>query len=107
MKKLQIKKGDNVKILAGNDKGKTGRVLVVEREKNRVIVEGVRIVSKHTKPSAENPNGGILDQEAPIHISNVMLLDNEGNASRIGRKLNDNGKLQRYYKSTGEFVKDE
>ena len=97
MAKIKIRKGDNVKIIAGNDKGKTGRVLLVEREKNRVIVEGVRIVSKHTKPSADNP----------INISNVMLLDGSGEASRVGRKLNDKGQLQRYSKKTGEFIKDE
>lgn len=107
MAKLKIRKGDTVKVISGNDKGKTGRVLVVERNKNRVIVEGVRIVSKHTKPSAENPNGGILDKEAPIHVSNVMLVDGSGDATRVGRKENDKGKLQRYSKKTGEFIKDE
>ncbi len=106
MKKFKIKKGDSVKVIAGNDKGKTGRVLLIEREKNRVIVEGVRMVSKHTKPSAESPNGGIIQKEAPINISNVMLLDDAGNATRVGRKLNDQGKLQRFTKSNGEFIKD-
>ncbi|QNL23168.1 50S ribosomal protein L24 [Hyphobacterium sp. CCMP332] len=104
---MKLRKGDNVKVIAGNDKGKTGRVLLVERNKNRVIIEGVRMVSKHTKPSAENPNGGIIEKEAPINISNVMLLDDAGNPSRVGRKLNDKGKLQRYSKTTGEFIKDE
>ncbi len=107
MTKIKIRKGDNVKVIAGNDKGKTGRVLLVEREKNRVIIEGIRIVSKHTKPSAENPNGGIIEKEAPINISNVMLLDEAGKPTRVGRKLNDKAKLQRYSKSTGEFIKDE
>ncbi len=107
MTKIKLRKGDNVKVIAGNDKGKTGRVLLVERNKNRVIIEGVRMVSKHTKPSAENPNGGIIEKEAPINISNVMLLDDAGNPSRVGRKLNDKGKLQRYAKTTGEFIKDE
>ena len=107
MAKLKIRKGDTVKVISGNDKGKTGRVLVVERNKNRVIVEGVRSVSKHTKPSAENPNGGILDKEAPIHVSNVMLVDGSGDATRVGRKENDKGKLQRYSKKTGEFIKYE
>ena len=107
MAKIKIRKGDNVKVISGNDKGKTGRVLLVERDKNRVIVEGVRIVSKHTKPSADNPNGGILDKEAPINISNVMLVDGSGEATRVGRKLNDKGQLQRYSKKSGEFIKDE
>lgn len=106
MKKFKIKKGDNVKVIAGNDKGKTGRVLVIEKEKDRLIVEGVRIVSRHTKPSAENPNGGILEKEAPIHISNVMLVDNSGEATRVERRLNDEGKLQRYSKKSDEFIKD-
>ena len=106
MAKIKIRKGDNVKVIAGNDKGKTGRVLLVEREKNRVIIEGIRIVSKHTKPSAESPNGGIIEKEAPINISNVMLLDEAGKPTRVGRKLNDKEKLQRYSKSTGEFIKD-
>lgn len=106
MTKIKIRKGDNVKVIAGNDKGKTGRVLLVEREKNRVIIEGVRMVSKHTKPSAENPNGGIIQKEAPLNISNVMLLDDAGNPTRVGRKADDKGKLQRYSKSTGEFIKD-
>ena len=106
MKKFKIKRGDNVKVIAGNDKGKTGRVLLIEREKSRVIVEGIRMVSKHTKPSAENPNGGIIQKEAPINISNVMVVDDAGTATRVGRKLNDQGKLQRFVKSTGEFIND-
>lgn len=107
MAKIKIRKGDTVKVISGNDKGKTGRVLLVERDKNRVIVEGVRMVSKHTKPSADNPNGGILDKEAPINISNVKLVDGSGEATRVGRKLNDKGLLQRYSKKSGEFIKDE
>jgi large subunit ribosomal protein L5 len=103
MKKFKIKKGDNVKVISGNDKGKTGRVLVIEREKDRLIVEGVRMVSKHTKPSADNPNGGIIQKEAPIHVSNVMLMDAAGNATRVGRRLDDNKKLQRYSKKSDEL----
>jgi large subunit ribosomal protein L24 len=108
MTKLKIRKGDNVKVIAGNDKGKTGRVLQVLKEKSRVIVEGVQMVTKHTKPSADNPNGGIVKKEAAIHISNVMLLDPaSGKPTKIGRKVNEIKKLQRVAKITGEFIKDE
>lgn len=105
--KLHIKKGDTVKILAGNERGKTGKVLEVQVSKRRAIVEGVNIVHKHNKPSATNPNGSIDKIEASIHLSNLMLVDPaSGEATRIGRKLNDQGKLQRYSKKTGEFIKD-
>lgn len=104
-KKLKIKAGDTVKVIAGNSKGKTGQVKKVITEKDRVIVEGVNIVSKHVKPSAENPNGGINKDEAPIHISNVMLVDpKSGEATRVGRKADDKGKLQRYSKKTNELI---
>ena len=104
-KKLHIKKGDTVKVLAGNDKGKTGKVLEVFPDKNKAIVEDVRMVTKHNKPSAANPEGGITKTEAAIHISNLMLVEpSNGNATRIGRKLNEAGKLQRYSKKTGEFI---
>ena len=106
-KKLHIKKGDTVKVIAGNDKGKTGKVLEVISSKNRAIVEDVRVVTKHSKPSASNPEGGIEQTEAPVHISNLMVVDpSSGEPTRIGRKLNDNGKLQRYSKKSGEFIKD-
>ena len=105
--KLNIRKGDTVKIIAGNDKGKTGRVLEVVVEKSKAIVEGVNLKTKHSKPSAENPNGGISQTEAPIHISNLMLVDPaSGEATRVGRKQNDDGKLQRYSKKTGELIKN-
>ena len=83
MKKFNIKKGDTVYVNAGNDKGKTGKVLEVLRDKDRVIVEGVNMVSKHTKPNPKNPQGGIVKQEAGIHISNVNLVDNAGKPTRI------------------------
>ena len=92
MAKLHIKKGDIVSVLAGDDKGKTGRVLSVQVKKNRAIVEGVNIVSKSTKPSAKYPQGGIVKIEAPVHISNLNLVDpKSGKPTRIGRKLNDAG----------------
>jgi large subunit ribosomal protein L24 len=104
--KLHIRKGDTVKVIAGDDKGKTGKVLEVVMEKNRAIVEGINIVTKHEKPSAGKPEGGIKKTEASIHISNLMLLDPaSGNPTRVGRKLNEKGKLQRYSKKTGEFIK--
>jgi len=103
--KLHIKKGDTVKVLSGNSKGKTGTVLDIDKEKNKAIVEGTNMVTKHTKPSASNPNGGIEKKEAAIHVSNLMLVDPaSGNATRIGRKLNDKNKLQRYSKKTGDFI---
>ena len=105
-KKLHIKKGDTVKVLAGEDKGKTGVVTKVFVEKKRAIVEGVNMVSKSQKPNAKNPQGGIVKMEAPIHISNLNVVDPKtGEATRIGRKLNENGKLVRYAKKSGEEIK--
>ena len=104
MKKLHIKKGDTVFVNAGNDKGKTGKVLEVLRDKDRVIVEGVNMVSKHTKPNPKNPQGGIVKQEAAIHISNVNLVDNAGKPTRIAHKEVD-GKKVRIAKTTGEEIK--
>ncbi len=105
-KKLHIKKGDTVVVLAGNDNGRQGKVLEVIRDKDRAIVEGVNMIKKHTKPNAENPQGGIVEKEAPIHISNLMLVDPKtGKPTRIGRKLGDNGKLVRYSKKSGEEIK--
>ena len=107
-KKLHIRRGDTVLVLSGNSKGKKGRVLEVFTKKNRAIVEGVNMVTKHLKPSATSPNGGIEKQEAAIHVSNLMVVDPAtGEASRVGRKLNDDGKLQRYSKKTGDFIKNE
>lgn len=105
MKKFNIRKGDTVKVIGGNDKGKSGKILDVVIEKNRVVVEGVAMVTKHVKPSANKPEGGRENTEAAIHISNVMLIDPAtGGATRTGKKLNESGKLQRYSKKTGEFI---
>lgn len=106
MSKLHIKKGDTVYVLAGEDCGKTGRVLKVLVTKQRAIVEGVNIVTKATKPSAKHPQGGLVKMEAPIHISNLSLLDPKtGKPTRIGRRRNDEGKLVRYAKKSGEEIK--
>ncbi len=106
MSKLHIKKGDTVYVNAGESKGKTGRVLKVLVEKQRAIVEGVNMVSKSTKPSAKNPQGGIVKQEAPIHISNLNVVDPKtGKPTRIGRKVGADGKLVRYSKKSGEEIK--
>lgn len=103
--KFHIRKGDTVKIIAGNDNGKTGKVLEVITSKYRAIVEGANMVTKHVKPSATNPEGGIQETEASIHISNLMVVDpSSGDATRVGRKKNDDGKLQRYSKKSGEFI---
>lgn len=104
--KLRLKKGDQVRIITGNDKGKEGKVLQVLPDKMRAFVEGANIITKHTKPSAQNPNGGIVKQEAAIHISNLMVIDPKtGKPSRIGRRLNDDGKLERFAKKSGEVIK--
>lgn len=104
--KLNIRKGDTVKVIAGDDKGKEGKVLEVLLEKKRALVEGVNIVTKHTKPSAGKPEGGIKKVEASIHISNLQLVDPaSGKLTRVGRKADEKGKLQRYSKKTGEFIK--
>lgn len=106
MTKLHIKKGDMVFVNAGNDKGKTGKVLAVDIEKSRAIVEGINMVSKHTKPNSKNPQGGIVKQEAGIHVSNLQVVDPvKGGATKIGRRLNENGKLVRYAKKSGEEIK--
>jgi len=106
MAKFHIKKGDTVCVIAGNDKGKTGRVLEMLPKKQRAIVEGINIVSKATKPSAKYPNGGIVKVEAPIHISNLNVADPKtGKPTRVGRRLNEAGKLVRYSKKSGEEIK--
>jgi len=104
--KLRIKKGDTVKVLTGEDKGQTGRVLRVDTEKGRAIVEGINLVSKHTKPNAAHPQGGIIKQEAPIHVSNLMLVDAKGVAGRIVIKKDEKtGKSIRVSKKSGEVIK--
>ena len=105
-KKSHVKKGDTVVVISGNSRGSEGKVLEVVREKDRAIVEGVNLVSKHTKPNAKHPQGGIIKQEASIHVSNLMLKDPKtGKPTRIGRKLDSNGKLVRYSKKSGEEIK--
>lgn len=104
--KLNIRKGDTVKVIAGDSKGQQGKVLSVNKATNRVIVEGLNMVSKHTKPNATNTEGGIIKKEAPMHISNVMLIDpKSGKATRVGRKLDEAGKLVRVAKNSGEVIK--
>lgn len=102
--KLHIKTGDMVLVIAGDEKGKKGKVIKMIPEKQRALVEGLNMVKKHIKPSAQNPQGGIVEKEAGIHISNLMLIDAKGEATRIGRKLNEKGKLQRFSKKTKEFI---
>ena len=105
-KKMHIKKGDTVIVIAGDTKGQEGRVLSVNYEKNTAIVEGVNLVSKHTKPNAKSPQGGILKKEAPIHVSNLMLKDpSTGKPTRIGRRLNNDNKLVRIAKESREEIK--
>lgn len=104
-KRLKIKKGDLVVVTTGDNKGKQGRIVEVDRTKDRVIVEGVNMVKKHRKPSAQSPQGGIESIPAGMHISNVKLVDNKGNATRVGRQRNQEGKLERYSKKSGETLK--
>ena len=105
-KKIHIKKGDQVIVNTGEYKGQKGRVLDVDRKTSRAIVEGVNMVSKHTKPNANNPQGGITKQEAPVHVSNLNLVDpSSGEGTRVGRKLSDKNKLVRYAKKSGEEIK--
>ena len=104
--KLHIKKGDIVFVNAGDNKGQQGRVLEVITAKNKAIVEGINMVSKSTKPTSKHPQGGIIKKEAPVHISNLNVLDPaSGKPTRIGRKLNDKNKLVRYAKKSGEEIK--
>ena len=104
--KLHIKKGDTVSVIAGDNKGQQGKVLKVEVAKQRAIVEGVNLIKKATKPNAKNPQGGIVEQEAPIHISNLQVRDpKSGKPSRVGRRANAEGKLVRFAKKSGEEIK--
>ena len=107
MSKLHIKKGDTVKVISGNSKGQEGKIIEVIISKSRALVEGVNMVSKHTKPNAASPQGGIVKMEASIHISNLMVVDpKSGEATRTGRKLDDKTKkLTRYSKKSGEVIK--
>ncbi len=103
MTKLKIKSGDTVKVIAGDHKGSEGKVTKVLREKNKAIVEGVNMVSKHVKPNAQNPQGGIVKKEAPIQISNLSLLTAQGETTRVGYKVED-GKKVRYSKKSNEVI---
>ncbi|MBR5551726.1 MAG: 50S ribosomal protein L24 [Muribaculaceae bacterium] len=106
MTKLHIKKGDTVYVLSGEDKGKQGRVLSVQVTKQRAIVEGVNIVTKSTKPSAKFPQGGLIKMEAPIHISNLSLIDpKSGKPTRVGLRKDEKGVTVRYSKKSGEEIK--
>lgn len=103
-KKLHVKTGDTVKVLAGDDRGKTGRIIAVNLEKQKVTIEGINIVTKHNKPSAKNPQGGITKVEAPIHASNVALVNANGETFKAGSRKNSEGKTERYSKKTGEVI---
>jgi large subunit ribosomal protein L24 len=104
--KLHIRKGDTVMIIAGDSRGQQGKVLAVNTEKFSAIVEGVNLVSKHTKPNAKSPQGGIVKKEAPVDISNLMVVDNSGKPTRTGRKLDSKTeKMVRYSKKSGEVIK--
>lgn len=103
--KLHVKKEDTVMVISGKDKGKKGRVIAAYPRENRVLIEGVNMVKKHAKPTQQNPQGGILNQEAPIHASNVMLIDpKSGEPTRIGYKVLDNGKKVRVAKKSGQTI---
>lgn len=104
--KLHLRKNDLVMVIAGDSKGQQGKVLQVNTEKEMAIVEGINMVSKHTKPNAKNPQGGIIKKEAMVHISNLMVIDSSGKPTRVGRKLDPKkDKLVRYSKKSGEVIK--
>jgi len=107
MSKLKIKKGDSVRVIAGDSKNQEGKVLSIDRAKSRAFVEGVNLVSKSTKPDAKNPQGGIVKKEASIHISNLMLIESStGKPTRVGKKLDEKSKKSvRYSKKSGEVIK--
>ncbi len=102
--KLHVKVGDTVKVISGESRGQEGKILSIDRKKMRATVEGVNIVKKHAKPSAADPQGGIVEKEGGIHISNLMLV-HKGQATRTGRKLDAKGNLVRYSKKSGEEIK--
>ena len=103
MKKIKIKTGDNVKVITGNNKGSEGKVLKIVSDKNRLIVEGVNMVKKHMKTNAQNPQGGIIEKEASIHISNVSLLTSSGESTKVGYRIDDNKKV-RFSKKSNEVI---
>ena len=100
---MKIKKGDTVQVITGNDAGKTGRVIKVFLDKNKIVVEGIKVVKKHARPTQDNPQGGIIEKEAAIHISNVMLIVG-GKATRVGFKSLDDGRKVKFAKTTGEVI---
>ena len=104
--KTKLKKGDNVKVMIGKSKGHIGRIISMLPTKGVAFVEGANMVSRHTKPNSQYPDGGIIQKEGPINLSNLMLVDSKGNASRIGVKIDKkSGKKSRYFKKSGEIVK--
>jgi large subunit ribosomal protein L24 len=103
-KKLHVKTGDTVKVIAGDERGKTGRIIAVNIAKQKVTIEGLNLVTKHSKPSASNPQGGISKVEAPIHASNISLVDAKGEIFKAGSRKNSEGKTERYSKKTGEVI---
>ena len=104
--KFKLRKGDLVKVISGDSKGTQGKITEVMLSNNRAMVEGANMVTKHTKPNASNPNGGIIKKEAPIHISNLAFVDpKSGNTTRIGKKKDVNGKFVRISKKSGEEIK--
>ncbi len=105
-KKLHVRKGDTVMVIAGDSKGQQGRILIINKDKQTAIVEGINMVSKHAKPSTQNPKGGIMHKESPIHISNLKVIDGSGNPARTGRRIDPKSKkLVRYSKKSGEVIK--
>ncbi|AEJ44915.1 ribosomal protein L24 [Alicyclobacillus acidocaldarius subsp. acidocaldarius Tc-4-1] len=103
--KLRVKTGDKVVVIAGKDKSKQGRILKVYPKEGRVVVEGVNIVKRHTKPNPQHPEGGIVEKEAPIHVSNVMIVDPKtGEPTRVGYKFLEDGRKVRYAKKSGEIL---
>lgn len=104
MGKLKIKSGDTVRVIAGDHKGSEGKILQVLKDKNKAIVEGVNMIKKHMKPSAQSPQGGIVEKEAPIHISNLALLTSNGETTRIGYKVEGDKKV-RFSKKSNEVIK--
>ena len=105
MSKLKLKKGDTVRVISGESKGQEGKIILIDNKKLRAIVEGVNMISKHTKPNAKSPNGGISKQEGSIHMSNLMILE-DGKTVRIGRRVNETTQqMERYSKKTKEAIK--
>ena len=101
---MKIRKGDTVQIMSGTDAGKVGRVIKVYLDRDRILVEGINIVKKHTRPSQDNPQGGIIEKEASIHISNTILLMADGKPTKVGYKILEDGKKVRVAKKTGEVI---